>query len=448
MKNNYSVPNFCQKCGSFMFPRGYVEVCRKCGSVIVDIHKFIDYIIANDSVGEILLTEVADGCNVQDVATEAEGAFPYISFAKVIDYLQEKPERIGELKAKLNKKHLGPLQELVSHVGEALKQGLEGIEVHEYPENGYPSWLVTSDSGKYILSISPFPSSCRFTQEGVVLLTSTDYVTLRKWLKTRRNTPNTEWVIIRENNYFIAPKENRGSEDDLALVSDLDRLLPLIGLTPIRDEEEELQLSRKATVIREIEDILSQKSFILKRYDKVIVARYKQLERNMYIHLASPGDILAEYDVHGIVIKFNQFESFVDSTIKIWRNPPVISSGELNEDVLTHYEWHAKKDEDERHFALSRAEQDLGVGYVKNILTFLSHMWRNNTRIRRDMYEAVQSDLDWFVNEFGNGTKVFYRSETKRLLRREFDSTLASDPELRNWIPSSDRIDRFIVIPY
>lgn len=131
-----------------------------------------------------------------------------------------------------------------------------------------------------------------------------------------------------------------------------------------------------------------------------------------------------------------------------WLNPEPKHIGELNQDVLTSFGWHAYLNEDTRQESLLVAENELGESHVANVLIWLKNSWRNNPQRRfEEYYQIASQDYNWFCSNVGKNAKYFR-------LKQELLTTLQA--ELRRLVregkikffKDTESIERFYLITY
>lgn len=447
--------DFCPKCET-LAPRG---ICPKCGFEFrVDISQFVRDAKLTNRVSLALLKDLTDGRDIQSILIEAEKLKLGDVFARRLIYIVEKKERIDELRHQLSERHMIESEKFIDKLQQKLSQELINANIKEIKENSRVSWLIDWKTFKYTISIIPFPTFFNFynypDRQRIVFLTSTDYATLYNWLKAQDRSPESQWIIIHKNSYFVVPLETDNTVNQLGFLNELELLLKSLGLVRIKDRIEEINLGSKENALAELTEILEGRSFKVFVFEASIIAAQTELDKVIYIHIAEHNEISKDEVDKSIIFKMEKIESLLDKIIEVWKDhSQAIIKERLSKKQLTLYGWHARNNDEERHNALSRAAWDLGPDHVLKILNMLNNWWKYNPIFENSLHfdeklDAVEADCNWFASNYFPNGRTSNRLKIEQNLKREFDSIADTHLEVKEWVESSNNIDRFIIIEY
>lgn len=139
------------------------------------------------------------------------------------------------------------------------------------------------------------------------------------------------------------------------------------------------------------------------------------------------------------------FKERLRSVVQWLLHPRHGEIGELNQNVLTSFGWHAYFDEGLRRTSLLVAENELGEEHVAKVLAWLTNAWRNHPIDKFGEYsEVAEADYDWFRSNVGGNAHYFrLKMELRTLLEEKYDR-LVSEGRIR----SSVEITRFYLVTY
>jgi hypothetical protein len=129
----------------------------------------------------------------------------------------------------------------------------------------------------------------------------------------------------------------------------------------------------------------------------------------------------------------SQFGQRLGNMLQWFLHPRQGEIGELGQDVLTSFGWHAYFNEDLRQMALLAAENELGEEHVTRVLGWLTNAWKNHPLEKFGEYSEIASaDFDWFRSNVSSSATYFrLKKELDAQLETQYDR-LFSEGRIRH----------------